>query len=79
MTNMHDDGVFNDYQYSDKEFDDEIASIDIQTSMMDHNVSNDLIDCQMNSKDDDNDDDDVDVESNDSQANLKDVDDKDDG
>ena len=57
MTSMHDDGVFNDYQYSDKEFDDEIASIDIQTSMMDHNVSNDLIDCQMNSKgDDDNDD-----------------------
>ena len=57
---MHDDGVFNDCQLSDQEFDDEIASIDSQTSMMDHNVSNDLIDCQMNSKndDDDNDDDD---------------------
>ena len=42
--------------------------------MMDHNLS---IDCQMNSKDDDNndddDDDDVDVEINDSLANLKDV------
>ena len=24
--------------------------IDSQTSMMDHNVSNDLLDCQMNSK-----------------------------
>ena len=36
-----------------------------------------LIDCQMDSKDnDDNYDDDVDVESNDSQANLKDIDDK---
>ena len=56
----HDDGVFNDCQLSDQEFDDEIASIDSQTSMMDRNVSNDLIDCQMNSKndDDDNDDDD---------------------
>ena len=61
---MHDDGVFNDCQLSDQEFDDEIASIDSQTSMMDHSVSNDLIDCQMNSKndddDDDNDDDDYD-------------------
>ena len=57
----------------DQEFDDEIASIDSQASMMDHNLS---IDCQMNSKDDDNnddDDDDVDVEINDSLANLKDV------
>lgn len=36
-----------------------------------------LIDCQMDSKDnDDNYDDDVDVESNDRQANLKDIDDK---
>ena len=36
---MHDDGVFNDYQFSDQEFNDEIASISIdsQTSMMDHN------------------------------------------
>ena len=34
-----------------------IASIDSQTSVMDHSASNDLIDCQMNSKgDDDNDD-----------------------
>ena len=51
----------------DQEFDDEIASIDSQSSMMDHNCS---IDCQMNSKDDD--DDDVDVELTDSLANLKD-------
>ena len=56
-TSMHDDGVFNDCQFIDQEFDDEIASIDSQTSMMDHNVSNDLIDCQLNSKDDDDDDD----------------------
>ena len=48
MASIHDDGVFNDNQYSDQEFDDEIASVDSQTSMMDHNVSNDLIDCQMN-------------------------------
>ena len=47
---VHDDGVFNLCKLSDQEFDDEIASIDSQTSMMDHNLS---IDCQMNSKDDD--------------------------
>ena len=59
---MHDDGVFNDCQLSDQEFDDEIASIDSQTNVMDHNASNDIIDSQLNSKDnddnDDNDDDD---------------------
>ena len=44
-----------------------------------HHQSIFLIDCQMNSKDKyDNDDDDMNVESNDSQANLKNVDDKDD-
>ena len=32
---MHDDGVFNDCQLSDQEFDDEIASIDSQTNVMD--------------------------------------------
>ena len=42
-------------QLGDQEFDAKIASIDSQTSMMDHNVSNDLIDCQLNSKDDDDD------------------------
>ena len=36
---MHDDGVFNDCQLSDQEFDDEIASIDSQTNVMDHNAS----------------------------------------
>ena len=41
---MHDDGVFNDCQPSDQEFDDEIASIDSQTNAMDHNASNDTID-----------------------------------
>ena len=47
-------------QLSGQEFDDEIASIDSQT-MMDHNASNDIIDGQLNSKDnDDNDDDDDD-------------------
>ena len=47
------------YIYSDQEFDDEIASIDSQTNVMDHNASNDIIDSQLNSKDnDDNDDDD---------------------
>ena len=35
---MHDDGVFNDCQLSDQEFDDEIASIDSQTNVMDHNA-----------------------------------------
>ena len=56
---MHDDGVFNDCQLSDQEFDDEIASIDSQTNVMDHNASNDIIDSQLNSKDnDDNDNDD---------------------
>ena len=53
---MHDDGVFNDCQLSDQEFDDEIASIDSQTNVMDHNASNDIIDSQLNSKDDDDDD-----------------------
>ena len=43
---MHDDGVFNDCQPIDQEFDDEIASIDSQTAKrmryaMDHNASND--------------------------------------
>ena len=47
---MHDDGVFNYCQRSDQEFDDEIASIDSQTNVMDHNASNDIIDCQLNSK-----------------------------
>ena len=55
---MHDDGVFNDCQLSDQEFDEEIDSIDSQTSVMDHNASNDIIDSQMNSKDDDDNDDD---------------------
>ena len=55
---MHDDGVFNDCQFIDQEFDDEIASIDSQTSMMDHDVSNDLIDSQLHSKNDDDDNDD---------------------
>ena len=48
---MHDDGVFNDCQLSDQEFDDENASNDSQTDVMDHNVSNDIIDSQLNSKD----------------------------
>ena len=53
---MHDDGVCNDCQLSDQEFDDEIASID---SVMDHYVSSNIIDSHLNSKaDDDNDDDD---------------------
>ena len=47
---MHDDGVFNDCQLVDQEFDDEIASIDSQTNVMDHNASNDIIDSQLNSK-----------------------------
>jgi hypothetical protein len=55
---MHDDGVLNDCQLSDQEFDDEIASIDSQTNVMDHNVSNDIIDSQLNSKDNDDNDDD---------------------
>ena len=42
----------NDCQLSDQEFDDEIASIDSQTNVMDHNASNDIIDSQLNSKDD---------------------------
>ena len=47
----HDDGVFNDCELSDQESDDEIASIDSQTNVMDHNASNNIIDCQlMNSK-----------------------------
>ena len=33
-----------------------IASIDSQTSVMDHNASNDIIDSQLNPKDDDDDD-----------------------
>ena len=41
---MHDDRVFNDCQLNDQEFDDEIASIDSQTNVMDHNTSNDIID-----------------------------------
>ena len=41
---MHDDGVFNDCQLSDQEFDDEVASIGSQTNVMDHNASNDIID-----------------------------------
>ena len=58
---MHDDGVFNDCQLSDREFDDEIASIDSLTNVMDHNASNDIINSKLNSKDnDDNDNDDDD-------------------
>ena len=45
---MHDDGVFNACQLSDQEFDDEIASIDSQTNVIDHNASNDIIDNQLN-------------------------------
>ena len=46
-------------QLSDQEFDDEIASIDSQTSVMDRYVSSNIIYSQLNSKaDDDNDDDD---------------------
>ena len=45
----------------DQEFDDEIASIDSQTNVIDHNAPNDIIDSQLNSKEnDDNDDDDDD-------------------
>ena len=33
---MHDDGVFNDCQRSDQEYDDETASVDSLTSTMDH-------------------------------------------
>ena len=44
-------------QLSDQEFVDEIASIDSQTNVMDHNASNDINDSQLNSKDNyDNDD-----------------------
>ena len=57
---MHDDGVLNDCQLSDQDFDDEIASIDSQTNVMDQNASNDIIDSQLNSKDNDDDDDDDD-------------------
>ena len=35
-TGMHDDRVFDNCQLRDQEFDDEIASIDSQTSMMDY-------------------------------------------
>ena len=38
---------------SDQEFDDKIASIDTQTNVMDYNASNDIIDSQLNSKDND--------------------------
>ena len=56
---MHDDGVINDGQFSDHEFDDGIASIDSQMNVMDQNALNDIIDSQLNLKDnDDNDDDD---------------------
>jgi hypothetical protein len=44
---MHDDGVFNDCQFSDQEFDDEIVSIDSQTDGMYHNEFNDIIDSQL--------------------------------
>ena len=50
---MHDDGVFNDCQFSDQEFDDEIVSIDSQTDGMYHNEFNDIIDSQLNSKEND--------------------------
>ena len=50
---MHDDGVFNDCQLSDQEFDDEIVSIDSQTDGMDYNDLNDILDCQLNSKEND--------------------------
>ena len=57
---MHDDGDFNDCQFSDQEFDDndKIVSIDSQTDGMSHNEFNDIIDSQLNSKDNDDDDDD---------------------
>ena len=56
---MHDDGVFNDCQLSDQEFDDEIASIDSQTNVMNLSASSDIINSQLNSKDnEDNDNDD---------------------
>ena len=56
---MHDDGVFNDCELSDQESDDEIASIDCQTNAMNHSASSDIIDSQLNSKDnEDNDNDD---------------------
>ena len=41
---MHDDGVFNDCQFSDQEFDDEIVSINSQTDGVNHNEFNDVID-----------------------------------
>ena len=48
---MHDDGgVLDDCQLSDQEFNEEIDSIDSQTSVMDHNASNDIIDSQLNPK-----------------------------
>ena len=54
------DGVFNDCQLSGQEFDDEVASINSQTNVMDQNASNDVIDRRLNSKDDDDNDDDDD-------------------
>ena len=57
---MHDDGVFDDCQFSDQEFDDVIVSIDSQTDGMNHNEFNDIIDSQLNSKENDDEDDDGD-------------------
>ena len=62
---MHDDRVFNDCQFSDQEFDDndnnnKIVSIDSQTDGMSHNEFNDIIDSQLNSKENDDKDDDDD-------------------
>ena len=48
---MHDDGVFNECQLSDKSLMMKMP----QTDVMDHNVSNDIIDSQLNSKDGDDD------------------------
>ena len=49
-----------DCQRSDQEFDDKIVSVNSQTEVMDHNELNDIIDSQMNSKDNDDKDDDDD-------------------
>ena len=50
----HDDGVFNDCLINDLEFDDEIASINSDMSAMENNLSNDVLDSQLDLMDDDN-------------------------
>ena len=55
---MHDDGVFNECKRSDREFDDEIASINSQKNVMDQNALTDIIDSQLSLKDNDDKDDD---------------------